>query len=110
VNAKKGVEPHPRRERNGVVGVESHYQRRYCGGYAGRDEYSTFVHARIPENLRVHEHDVDHGQKSRQAGNELGVDVGTVFSQPEIAINNRPFLRLCNIGHRSPSIASSPHR
>src|SRR5262249_51110922 len=53
------IEPHARRERDGIIGVERHHQGRDCGRDAGRDEHRALVHARIAEDLRVDEDDID---------------------------------------------------
>jgi hypothetical protein len=84
---EEGIEPHSRRERDRIVGVEGHHQARHCGRDAGRYEYRAFVHSRVAEDLRVDEHDVDHGEKGRDAGDELGAYVGAAFGETEIAIN-----------------------
>src|SRR5262249_19636916 len=60
-------------------------------------------HARIAEDLRVDEDDVDHGEESRDAGDELGADVAAALAQAEIAIEKRSLARrLGCVGHVTP--------
>ena len=75
---EEGVEPHAGRQRDRVIGVKPHHQRRHRGGDAGRDEHRALVHAGLAEDRRVDEHDVDHRQKRGQAGDEFGADIGAV--------------------------------
>ena len=90
---EEGIQPHARRERDRVVGIERHDQRGHRGRNAGRDEYRALVHARAGEDLRVDEHDIDHGEEGRDAGDELGADIGAVLGQAEIAIEKWSFAR-----------------
>jgi hypothetical protein len=83
---KEGIESHTRRERDGVIRHKSHHQARYRRRDAGRDEHRAFVHARICQDLRVDENDVDHGEKSREPGKEFRAHVGAMGRKPEIAI------------------------
>jgi len=83
VKAKKALKPHARRQRDRIIGVERHHQRRYRGGNAGRDEHRAFVHAGIAENLRIDEDDVNHRQESGQSGDEFGARIGAGFGQAE---------------------------
>ena len=97
------IEPHARRERDGIIGVERHHQGRDRGRDAGRDEHCALVHARIAEDLRVDEDDVDHGEESRDPGDELGMHIAAALAQAEIAIEKRSLARrLGRVGHLTP--------
>src|SRR6516165_2250648 len=102
VNAKNALSPMPG-ERDGIIGVERHHQGRDRGRDAGRDEHRALVHARIAEDLRVDEDDVDHGEESRDPGDELGAHVAAALAQAEIAIEKRSLARrLGCVGHVTP--------
>src|SRR5919204_488584 len=104
VNAKNALSPHPRRQRDGIIGVERHHQRRCGGGDAGGDEHRALVHARAAEDLRIHKHDVDHGEKGRDAGEKFRANVGPALMQAEIALDKRALAyRLCRLRHEIPS-------
>jgi len=107
---KEGIEPHARRERDGIIGIERHHQGRDRGGDAGRDEHRALIHARVTKNLRVHEHDVDHGQERRDAGDELGADIAAALAQAKIAIEKCSLVRrLYCVAHvRSPVRSTAP--
>ena len=65
-----GVQRHPRGEGDGIVGVEAHHQRGSGRGDAS-GEYDAFGrHSRLRQNLRVHDDDVGHGYKSREAAQQ----------------------------------------
>jgi hypothetical protein len=103
------IEPHARRERDGIIGVERHHQGRDRGRDAGRDEDRALVHARIAEDLRVDEDDVDHGEESRDAGDELGAHIAAALGQAEIAIEKRSLARrLGRVGHLTPQPIERP--
>ncbi|MPN58667.1 hypothetical protein SDC9_206378 [bioreactor metagenome] len=55
-----GVQPHARRQRNRVVGIQRHDGRAQRCDQAGGDKDRAFWHARIPQNGGVDEHDVGH--------------------------------------------------
>ena len=83
-----GVEPHARRERHGIVGVEPHEGRAERRGQAGGDEHGPLVHAGVGQDRRVDEDDVGHGHERRQAGQQLGPDVGAVLFQFESSLEH----------------------
>src|SRR5262249_48646472 len=107
VNAKNA--PHARRERDRIIGIERHHQGRDRGRDAGRDEHRALVHARIAEDLRVDEDDVDHGEEGRDAGDEFGADIAAALGQAEIAIEKRSLARrLGRVGHVTPQPVERP--
>ena len=57
---KIGVQPHARRQRNRVVGIQRHDGRAQRCDQAGGDKDRALGHARIPQNGGVDEHDVGH--------------------------------------------------
>jgi hypothetical protein len=86
---EEGVEPHAGRERDRVIGVERHHQGRSRRRDAGGDEHGALVHPGIAQDVRVDEHDVDHGEEGGQAGDELGAHRGAVLGQREAAFEQR---------------------
>jgi hypothetical protein len=97
------IEPHAWRKRDGIIGVERHHQGRDRGRDAGGDEHRALVHARIAQDLRVDEDDVDHGEESRNPGDELGTHIAAALAQAEIAIEKRSLARrLGRVGHLTP--------
>ena len=79
-----GVQRHPWRKRDGIVGVEAHHQ----GGGSGRDtrcEQDTFGrHPRLRQDLRVHDDDVGHRHECREATQHLLLDGGLVLGEFEV--------------------------
>src|SRR5579864_7418742 len=86
---EEGVEPHARRQRDRIIGIERHHQGRYRGRDAGGDEHRALVHAGIAEDLRIDEDDVDHRQEGGQPGDEFGAQVAARFAQAEQTVENR---------------------
>ena len=66
-----GVQSHPRRQRDRVVGVESHDRRPERCREAGRHQHGTGIHPRLPQHQRIHENDVRHRQEGGAAGQHL---------------------------------------
>jgi hypothetical protein len=82
-----GVEPHARRKRNRVVRVKAHHERGERGHEAGGHEHGLFRHACIAQNRRVHEDDVGHREKGREAREQFGAQIGARFVEAEIAFD-----------------------
>src|SRR5262249_24692603 len=80
------IEPHARCERDRIIGVERHHQGRDGSRDAGRDENRALVHSGTGKDLRVDEHDVDHGEKGRDAGDQFRAHVAAALAQAKIAI------------------------
>src|SRR4029450_8321401 len=78
------VDAHAGRERNRIIRIERHHQSADGGGDAGCDEHRALVHSGLAENDRIDEHDIDHGQKRRYAGNEFSADISALLRQSEI--------------------------
>ena len=66
-----------RRLRDGEIGVQPHQRRAESRGKAGGDEHRALVHARLGEDRRIDEGDVDHSHVRRQAGDEALLVVGS---------------------------------
>ena len=81
-----GVERHPGRQGDRIVGPEAHYQRRESRRNAGGEEHSLDRHARFGKNARVDHHHVGHGHERRQAGQKLAADGGLVFLEVKYAL------------------------
>ncbi|MEJ2433862.1 MAG: hypothetical protein P8Y53_12145 [Pseudolabrys sp.] len=74
----------------------------------------------LPEDRRVDERDVDHGQEGGQPGDEFGTDVGALLLEPEIALDHAGEARLgldrrlaglsafCPFRHRCPLLPDCP--
>ncbi len=69
---EEGVEAHGGSQRDGQVGQEAHQDAADTGDEAGGDKDCLGVHARRREDLRVDEHDVDHGQEGGDTGDHFG--------------------------------------
>ena len=82
-----GVERHARRQCDGVIGVKPHDERGYRGGDAGGKHNSIRRHSRLRQNLRVHHHDVGHGDERRQTAEQFLFYGRLVLSQPEVTVD-----------------------
>jgi len=82
------VDTHAGRERNRIIRIKRHHQGADYGGDAGCDEHRALIHSRLAQNDRIDEYDVDHGQKSRYAGDEFGADAGALLRQSEIPLDH----------------------
>jgi hypothetical protein len=100
---EKRIEPHAGRQRDRVIGVEAHHQRRDRRRNAGRDEHRAGVHAGLAQDRRVDEHDVDHREKRRQPGDEFDADTGALLLQAKITVEHAFETRYFGFaGHRYP--------
>jgi hypothetical protein len=88
---KEGVQAHARRERDRVVGDQAHHRRTDGGCQTRGDEHRALVHAGLAENAWVDEQNVGHGQKGREARQNLGPHVGVVCLELK-----QPFQHVCS--------------
>ena len=79
-----GVEAHAGRESYGIVGVETHDQRADSRREASRHEHGISVHTGVGEDQWVHEYDVGHGEKRRDAGKNFGPYRHAVLGKLEV--------------------------
>ena len=68
---EEGVDPHPRRHGDRVVGEQRHERRRDGGRYRGHRDQRALVHARVGQDGRVDGEDVGHRGEGRQPRLEL---------------------------------------
>ncbi|MNK89175.1 hypothetical protein D3C87_1091750 [compost metagenome] len=88
---EEGVQAHARCEGDRVVGDQAHGRRADGGGQTGGDEHRALVHAGLAEDARVDEQNVGHGQKGRDARQNLGPHVGVVCLELK-----QPFQHVCS--------------
>jgi hypothetical protein len=84
-----GVERHPRCERDGIVGIQPHDERDGSRRNAGSEEHALGRHARLRENLRVHDDDTGHGHERCEPAEQFTTDGGLIFGELEITIDQR---------------------
>ena len=82
-----GVEAHARRQGDGIPRHNAHQDRaegsRQARGRGGRRQR----HARIRQNGRIDQHNVGHGQESRDAGKNLRAPVSPQVAKFEVRFN-----------------------
>ncbi|MNZ81066.1 hypothetical protein D3C78_997230 [compost metagenome] len=88
---KEGVQAHARREGDRVVGDQAHGRRADGSCQTGGDKHRALVHAGLAEDARVDEQNVGHGQKGRDARQNLGPHVGVVCLELK-----QPFQHVCS--------------
>ena len=97
---EEGVDAHAGRQRDRIIGVKRHHHGAHRRRHAGGDEHRARVHARLAEDRRIDEHDIDHGQERGQTGDEFGLDIGALLLEPEVLIKHGYNLRLVALRRR----------
>ena len=82
-----GVERHARRQRDGIVRVQSHHQRGSGRRYAGGKHDAFDRHARLRQNLRIHHDDVRHRDERGQSAEKFAAHRGLIFGKTEVAFD-----------------------
>ncbi len=83
---EEGVEAHGGSQGDRQVGQQAHQDAADTGDEAGGDEHGLGVHARRREDLRVDEHDVDHGQEGGDTGDHFGAGGSAMALQGKQAL------------------------
>lgn len=80
---KVGVEPHARRQGEGIVGKSGHEEGAQGRGDGGDGEQGPFIHPGGTEDGGIHDQDVGHGHESGDPGDDFRPHGGVVFLQME---------------------------
>ncbi len=101
-----GIEAHARRQRDGIARHDAHQdgaeRRRQAGGGGDGGQRQSG----IGQDGRVHQHDVGHGQKRRDPGQDLGAPVGTQMTEFKIAFELLKHRRVPLEDHRRAAVQS----
>ncbi len=81
-----GVEGHPGREGDGIVGPNAHNERGERGGNASGEENAVNGHAGFGEDARVDDDHVGHGHEGGEAGEDFAADSGVIFLEMKDAV------------------------
>ena len=74
------IESHPGRQGDRIIRIECHHQGGDRSRDAGGHKHRALVHSGIAEDLRIDEHDVDHGQECGQPCDEFGTNICAVVA------------------------------
>ena len=87
-----GIQRHAGRQRDGIVGPQSHDQRGERGGNARGEQNSFHGHAGFGKDARVDDHHIGHGRERGQARQQFAADRGVVFLEVKDALEQTRFL------------------
>ncbi len=100
------VVPHRRRDRDRIVREQRHQDGRERRRQTGGGEHGAEIHARRAQHRRLHEDDVGHRQKRRQACQHLRPHGGAVGGQREAFLQQREHGSYCRA---DPAVAGPDH-
>jgi len=83
---KVGVQPHAGRQRQRIVGQQSHQDAAEAGCHAGRHRDAGDRHAGITEDQGIDHHDIGHGDESGESGEHFGTHRCSVGIQAKQAL------------------------
>ena len=89
-----GVEAHAGRERDGIARHDAHHDGSQTSREAGGRSHGSQRHPGGGQNRRVDEHDVGHGQKGGDAGQNLGAPVGAEAREFKVAFESLEHIRV----------------